>query len=408
MPVYEYTALDNGGKLDRGVVEADGPGAARRKMRGAGLFPVELTDIPPADAGFSARSISLSSIFSRVGPAETAVLTRQLATLLGSGISLVAALDALMDRSGNRPLIRVIARIKGSVTEGNSLASALSLHPQVFSPMYVNMVRAGEETGSLEPVLERLADFSETQRALANRFRAALAYPVLMTLTGTVILLFLIAFVVPGIADVFIEMGQALPLPTTLLIGAAHFLQSFWWLLIGAVSFAAVGLSRATRTGAGRRLADKFRLRAPFIGGLNGRLAMVRFGRTLASLLRSGVPVLKALGIVRDIIGNTLITETIDHVILSVGRGSGLALPLSGSRWFPPMAVQMIAVGEQTGELESMLDRIADAYQREAENRLMALIAMMEPVMILAMGIVVGFIVVSILLPIFEMNLMVG
>ncbi len=407
MPVYEYTALNRAGKNTKGIVDADSPQAARQKLRGSGVYPVEVRESISVQKDSSTKSISLSSLFSRVSSAEVTVASRQLAILLGAGVSLVAALDALIVQSGNPAFTRVMAQVKESVNEGNSLAHALSMHPRLFSQVYVNMVRAGEASGSLDLVLARLADFSESQQALMSRFKAALAYPILMMLVGSIILFFLVTFIVPNITRIFIEMEQSLPLPTILLMVTSDFLKSFWWLLVSILIVFIFMFNRIIKTQRGRRIWDEFRLRAPIMGGINNRMAMGRFGRTLGSLLKSGVPVLTAMKIVRNIVNNTAIAEAVDDAMESIGRGTSIAVPLSRSRWFPPMAVQMIAVGEQSGELENMLDKVADVYEREAENRLMAITSMLEPVMILVMGLAVGFIVISILLPIFEMNQMI-
>jgi general secretion pathway protein F len=407
MPVYEYTALDRAGKTTKGIVDADSPQAARQKLRGSGIYPVEVKESGSSQKEFPGRSISLSARFSRVSSTEVTAATRQLAILIGAGVNLVAALDALMAQNSNPAFKRVMAQVKESVNVGNSLAHALSQHPKLFSQIYVNMVRAGEASGSLELVLARLADFSESQQALTSRFKAALAYPILMMLIGSLILFFLITFIVPNITRIFVEMQQTLPLPTVFLIGASSFMKSFWWLLLGAAAGILIAASRIVKSERGRRIWDEIRLRAPLMGGIQIRMAMARFGRTLGSLLRSGVPVLTALKIVRNIVNNNAIADAIDDAMENIGQGTSIAGPLSRSRWFPPMVVQMISVGEQSGELEGMLDKIADVYEREAENRLMAMTSMLEPVMILVMGVVVGFIVISILLPIFEMNQMI-
>jgi general secretion pathway protein F len=407
MPVYEYTALDRKGKNTRGIVDADSPQAARQKLRASGVYPVEVRQSGSKQKEISGRPVPMSVHFSRVGSAEVTAATRQLAILIGAGVSLVAALDALMAQSSNPAFTRVLAQVKESVNEGNSLAHALSEHPKLFSQIYVNMVRAGEASGSLDLVLARLADFSESQQAFTSRVKAALAYPVLMMIIGSLILFFLVTFIVPNITRIFVEMEQTLPLPTVLLMGVGGFLKSFWWLLAGLAAAVAVVAARLVKSSRGRRIWDEMRLRTPLMGGIHIRMAMARFGRTLGSLLRSGVPVLTAMKIVRNIVNNNAIAEAIDDAMENIGQGTSIAGPLSRSRWFPPMVVQMISVGEQSGELESMLDKIADVYEREAEGRLTAMTSMLEPVMILVMGVVVGFIVISILLPIFEMNQMI-
>jgi general secretion pathway protein F len=334
-------------------------------------------------------------------------MTRQLAILLNAGVPLVGALTAFISQTGNPALKRIMAQVKDSVNEGNSLAQSLSQHKKLFSDVYINMVRAGEVSGSLDLVLARLADFSEHQEALKGRLRAALAYPVFMFFIGSIILFFLLTFIVPNITQLFSEMQQTLPLPTLLLIGVGNFFKAFWWLVLLVLIAGVILVKRLIRLPKGKRLWDEVKLRIPVVGGITTKMAMARFGRTLGSLLQSGVPLLSALQIVRNIVNNELIAETIDKSMVEIQAGQSLAAPLSHSQRFPPIAIQMISVGEQSGELENMLHKIADVYERETEAQIMSLTSMLEPVMILIMGVAVGFIVVSILLPIFEMNQMI-
>ena len=408
MPVYEYTALDGAGKNVSGIIDADSPVAARQRLRGTGIFPVTLEETSSKpDQGVASRSISISNLFKRVTGGELAATTRQLSILLGAGVPLVGSLDALVSQASNPLLKKILAEIKESINEGNSLAGSLSRHPKIFSQIYINMVRAGEASGSLDLVLERLAEFSEHQQAVRGRFKAALAYPTFMFLIGSLILFFLITFVVPNITGIFKDMQQTLPVPTLALIGVSNFLKSFWWILLIALVGLLVAAKRLIKTPRGRYLWDAFKLRIPILGVINTKMAMSRFGRTLGSLSRSGVPLLSALKIVRNIVNNVLIAEVIDNAMEEIEAGKSLATPLARSRWFPSIAVQMISVGEQSGELENMLDKIAEVYERETESQIMAMTSMLEPVMILVMGLAVGFIVISILLPIFEMNQMI-
>jgi general secretion pathway protein F len=330
-----------------------------------------------------------------------------LSILLGAGVTLVTSLDALITQMTNPLLKKIMSQIKESVNEGNSLAFSLSSHPKVFSQIYVNMVRAGEASGSLDVVLDRLAEFSERQETLKGRFKAAMAYPVIMFFIGTGILFFLVTFIVPQIADIFTDMKQTLPLPTLILISASSFLESFWWLVLLVLGGILILLRQLLKTPKGIYIWDKLKLRAPVFGSINIKMAMSRFGRTLGSLVQNGVPLLSALEIVRSIVNNTLITRDIDNAMEQIGEGKSLAVPLGQSLWFPPIAVQMIAVGEQSGELENMLNKFADIYEGETESQIMALTALLEPVMILGMAASVAFIVFSILLPIFDINQMV-
>ncbi|MBW1742440.1 MAG: type II secretion system inner membrane protein GspF [Deltaproteobacteria bacterium] len=407
MPVYEYTALDGSGKSVNGIIDADSPVAARQRLRGTGVFPVEVKETTSKPKDLRPGSVSVSSLLKRVKPGEVSIATRQLATLLGAGVPLVASLEGLVSQITNPVLKKIMAEIKESVNQGNSLAFALADYPRVFSGVYVNMVRAGEASGSLDMVLDRLADLGEHQHALRSRFKAALAYPIFMFFVGTLVLFFLITFVIPKITPVFEEMHQTLPVPTVLLINASNFLKSFWWVILIAAVIGAIVLGRLKKTPKGQYVWDEAKLRMPIFGPINGKIALARFARTLGSLLQGGVPLMSALQIVRNVANNVLIADVIDVAMEEIQAGKDLASPLGQSRWFPSIVIQMIAVGEQSGELETMLDKIADTYERDVGAQIMAMTSLLEPVMILIMGLIVLFIVVSILLPIFEMNQMI-
>ncbi|MFH1241689.1 MAG: type II secretion system inner membrane protein GspF [Pseudomonadota bacterium] len=407
MPVYEYTAFDRAGKNASGIIDADSAVAARQRLRASGIFPIEVKETSSMPRDMASSPAVLSTLFKRITQGELAATTRHLSILLGAGVPLVASLDALISQITNSFLRKIMAQVKEAVNEGNSLAFSLSRHPQVFSQIYVNMVGAGEASGTLDLVLERLADLGEHQQALRGRFKAALAYPIFMFLVGTLVLFFLVSFIVPNIARLFSEMNQALPLPTIALIGVSDFLKSFWWLVLLVLACAVVAGMRLRRTIKGQALFDRAKLSIPIFGDINTKIALARLGRTLGSLLQNGVPLLSALQIVRNIINNTLIASALDSAMEEIQAGKGLATSLGKSRWFPPMAIQMISVGEQSGELEDMLGKVGDVYEREAESKIMAMTSLLEPVMILVMGLAVGFIVISILLPIFEMNQMI-
>jgi general secretion pathway protein F len=381
--------------------------AARHKLRGSGIFPVEVREALSKPSGLPSGPVSIFGLLKGVKPGAISATTRQLSVLLGAGVPLVKSLDALISQITNPQLKKIIAQIKESVNQGNSLAFSLSQHPKVFSNIYINMVHSGEASGSLDVVLDRLAEFGEHQQALRSRFKAALAYPVFMSLIGTLVLFFLITFIVPNITTVFTEMHQSLPLPTMVLIEVSNFLLSFWWAIL-LVIFSGIVILRQSkkRPGVGY-IWDKIKLRIPVLGSINQKIALARFGGTLGSLLQSGVPLISALQIVGRIVGNSLIARVIDNAVDDIQAGKSLASTLSQSQWFPSMVIQMISVGEQSGELEAMLNKIADTHEREVESHIMALTSMLEPVMILIMGLIVGFIVISILLPIFEMNQMI-
>ena len=404
MPVYEYTALNPAGKKLKGIIEADSRTGARQKIRQAGNYPVDIRETLSGNTKGKKKNLSVVRLGGHVKQQEVHVATRQLATLLGAGIPLVPALNGLIEQTTNPAFRTIIAQIKDQVNEGHSLTTALSEHPRIFSKIYINMVQAGEASGSLDVVLERLADFGENQQALKSRITAALIYPIFMGCIGVGVLFTLITVIIPKITKVFAGSKQALPLPTVFLISLSTMLAHYWWLILMLLVILVIGLRYALIRPRGRRLWDRMKLTLPGLRDINIKIAAARFSRTLSSLLHAGVPLFTSLGIVKNILNNTLLAEVIDDAALELEKGKSLSDILRESRWFTPMLVQMIAVGEQSGALEKMLDKAATSYEKEIEAKILALTSMIEPIMILGMGLVVAFIVISILLPIFEMN----
>ncbi len=406
MAVYEYKALDRNGKKTKGIVDAESESQARLKLRSSGQYPVSIYESRRrSSADTQGRMFSL---FKRVKPEDISVMTRQLATLLGAGIPLVQALNSLVDQTSNPLLKKNIAEIKELVNEGKTLTQAMEEHPKLFSTIFVNMVRAGEASGSLDVVLEKLADFGEKQESLRGKLRAALVYPVFMAVIGTGILFFLITYIVPNITKVFDQMDKVLPLPTLFLIGLSGFLKNYWWLVVGIVCGIFFGIRWFIQSPRGRIFFDLVQLRSPVIGKVVQKVILARFASTLASLLGSGVELITAMTIMRAIVNNYHVAEVIDRAMLQISKGKNMADSLSFSPWFPPMFVQMIAVGEKSGNLEGMLAKVAKAYEREVETAIVGMTSLIEPAMIVGMGAAVGFVVLSILLPIFEMNQMIG
>ena len=403
MPVYEFTALTNTGKKLKGVIDADSLTAARQKIRGQGNYPVEINETS-AKIVATKRPLLSIQLGQRVKQQEIHIATRQLATLLGAGIPLVPALNGLIEQTENRSLKSVLAQIKDAVNEGNSLTAALTEHPKLFSKVYVNMVSAGEASGSLDVVLDRLAEFGETQHALRSRVKAAMLYPLFMAVVGIIVLFLLITFIVPSITSVFEGSKHALPLPTVILIGISSFLKRFWWLVLAAVLGVIATITWHIGTPAGRRQWDQLKLSLPGFSDLSIKTTAARFARTLSSLLQSGVSLITSLQIVKNIVDNVILADIINEACDELEKGKSLSQFFRGNKYFPPMLVQMMAVGEQSGTLDTMLAKAADSYEKEVEAKILALTSMIEPVMILSMGLVVSFIVVSILLPIFEMN----
>jgi general secretion pathway protein F len=405
MPVYAYRGFNAAGRAVGGIVDADSPKGARQKLRREGVFPTELVEqerrSPTTDAS---AGWQLSRYFERIRPEELALLTRQLATLVAARIPVVEALSALVEQTENARTKRVLSQVREQVTEGASLADALKAHPRVFSDLYVNMVRAGEASGALDVVLLRLADYTESYAQLRNKVRSALTYPTLMAVTGTAILLFLLSYVVPKITKIFAENQATLPLMTRILLAVSGFAQDYWWLVVGALIGAVVSIQMSRRTPAGQLRFDRAVLKIPYFGNLIRKVALARFCRTLATLLTSGINLLVALEIVKHVVNNTLLSQAIEEARNCIREGQSIAPPLKRSGLFPPMLVHMIAIGERSGQLETMLTKAADAYDNEVSTAVAAITSVLEPLMILFGGAVVLFIVLAILLPIFEMN----
>lgn len=405
MPVYAYRGLTSEGRNVNGIVDADSPKGARFKLRRSGVFPTELREERAAKAAARSQAdFSLARYLERITPQDLALMTRQLSTLVGAGLPLVECLGALIEQTENQRLKRALSQVREHVTEGGALADALRDQPRVFSDLYCNMVRAGETSGALDVVLERLADYTESSSRLRNKVRSALTYPILMGIISAGILFFLVSYVVPRVTRIFAETHQALPTMTVVLLAVSGFLQTYWWLMLSLIALAVVLLRVAVRTPTGRLRYDGYVLRIPYAGALLKKVAMARFARTLSTLLRSGIPLLLSLDIVKNVVNNTLLSQAIESARDSIREGQSVAPPLKKSGLFPPLLIHMIGVGEKSGDLEEMLSRAADAYDNEVETSIASLTSILEPLIVIFMGAVVLFIVLAILVPIFELN----
>ncbi len=402
MPVYEYSALDLKGNTLSGIVDADSPSAAKQKIRAAGNYPVAVKEAVSLSAQHA--NFPLFKRFRRVKPSEIAMMTRQLGTLMTAGFPLVAALDALIPQTRSPHLKNQLTRIKDAIVGGSSLSEALGEIPGTFPPLYINMIRAGESSGTMELVLDRLAELIEKQQQVVQRITSAMTYPIFMTLIGAGILLFLITYIVPTIAGLFADMRQVLPAPTRILIWISQLLKRWWWLIPIGITLLILCVGHVRNTVSGRLAIDRSLLSLPVMGDFLRKLSAARIARTLGLLLENGVSLLSALEIVKNIAGNVLIADAVEAAANKVRQGQGLAGSLDATRQFPALFIQMIQVGEQSGALESLLKKVADLFENEVESALMRMASLLEPVMILIMGVMVGFIVLSICLPIFEMN----
>lgn len=402
MPIFEYIAIDTTGRRVKGVLDADTAQAARHKLREMELMPAQVGETSKTVR--PARDINLTEFFTRPKTADIALFTRQLAVLLHAGMPLVESFDAVLEQIDNKGLIKIVYQIKETISEGASLSVALGRHTRYFPQIYINMVKAGESSGALEVVLFRLADFMDKQLKMRRRVGSALLYPMLMTLVGFGVLFFIMTYIIPTITKIFSQFDRALPVPTVALINASAFLRAYWWALLAAAVLAALLAGQYRRTERGRAGWDRMKLAVPVFGKLNRKMATARFARTLGTLTQSGVNLMDSLEMVKNIVDNRVIGRAIEDAQESVRKGENLASSLRRSGVFPPVVIHMIALGERSGRLEDMLIEVADAFDDEVEITLAGLVSLLEPTMIIVMAAVVGFIVLAILLPIFDMN----
>jgi general secretion pathway protein F len=404
MAVYEYKGIQiDSGKPVKGYRDADNAKALRALLRREGILLTLATE-ESARKAKAKKQIDLLAFFRRATTADIAVMTRQLATLVRAGVPLVDSIAALTEQVEKEQLMRVLTAVRESLNEGTSFAKSLEAHPKVFPPLFVNMVAAGEASGTLDSVLERLADFMESQARLKGKVVATMAYPVLMTLIGAVLVSFLMVAVVPKVTSIFENLGQALPWYTRLLIFVSDVIAGFWWLILLLIVGGTYSFRRWVKTTKGRYRWDSLALRWPIFGRLNRLVAVARFSRTLATLLASGVPLLKAMEIGRNVLGNARMQTVVAEAIGSIREGESIAEPLKRSGQFPPMVTHMIAIGEKTGQLEAMLENVSRAYEADVETRVQAMTSLLEPLMIVVLGGIVGFIAMAILMPLIQMN----
>lgn len=408
MAVFEYRGILVGtGKPVKGVRDAENAKSLRSALRRDGVLLTVATEGKAAEAK-AKRDIKIFEFLGRPSTSDVAVLTRQLATLIGAGIPLFESLAALVEQVENEQLKRALTQVREQVREGTSFAKALEAHPTIFPPLYVNMVRAGEASGTLQQVLERLTAFLESQAKLKGKVTSALAYPILMAIIGTTLVSILMVAVVPNVTTIFASMDQALPWYTALLITTSDFMSSYWWLLLSLLTLGIYLFRRWLRTTKGKLTWDGFVLKVPVFGKVILMLSIARFARTLSTLLASGVALLGAMDIVANVLGNAALEKVVHEAISSIREGQSIAEPLKRSGRFPPIVTHMITIGEKSGQLESMLQSVSDAYDTEVENRVQMLTSLLEPLIIVMMGSVVGFIAVSILMPLIQMSSFAG
>lgn len=402
MPIFEYRGLNRSGKNIRGTVDADNIRTARVKLKKDGVYVVDLKDKTKASRTASKNKPASSR---SVNITDLSMMTRQLATLLKANIPLVDTLAAVSEQVENPYLAEVVADIKNQVNEGGSFHKALQKYPKIFDKIYIYMCEAGEMTGNLDNILIRLAEFKESQNALASKVKSALLYPILMFFFTGILLGVLFIFVIPKIVAVF-EASPELQLPwyTVVIIDISGFLVNYWWLILisGFVSWVLFKSWKSTPSGKAQW--DAIFLKLPIVGKLGRTVAVSRFTRTLATLLNGGVPMLSAMAIVRNVVDNEVIGAAVDIAKDNISEGESIAGPLKKSGQFPPIVIHMVNIGEKTGDLENMLTQVSDAYDFQVKVAIEGLTSLLEPLMIVIMGCVIGVIVFAIMIPMFELS----
>jgi general secretion pathway protein F len=405
MSIFSYKATDYNGKVVKGFLEAPDDKGVVAKLDTMGYIPIRI--VP---AGKEKRKYHLdvsdlfSTVFKRISGKDVMLFTQDLATLLEAGLPVDRALSILTEVTEKDKFREVVQDILKTVQGGSYLSDALSKYPRIFSKFYVNMVRAGEVGGVLEPVLVRLGMFLETSQDLKDYIISAMVYPIFLVFVGGASIIVLLTFVIPKFSLIFSDLGAAIPMSTQLLLGLSNLTRSYWWIVIAGILLLYYSFWKYSRTPEGKLNIDKQKIRLPIFGQLIMKVEVARFSRTLGTLIKSGVPILQALDLVKDIIGNRVIAASMDDIREKVQKGDRLSKPLSSSGHFPSLAIQMITVGEETGRLDEMLLKVAENYEKIVRSMIKRFIGLLEPAMILIMGLLVGFIVISMLMAIFSIN----
>lgn len=408
---FTYKVKDRSGNVRSGKAEGASADLVAKSLRDKGLVPLEVQE---KQGGVLQTELSMPWSGKRVKQRDIVVFTRQFATMVNSGLSLIKALSVLVEQTDSKALAAVLSEVKVDVEQGTSLSAALERHPKVFSPIYVSMVRAGEVGGVLDETLNRLADMQEANLNLRSKVKSAMAYPAVVGFLIVSVTLGMIMFVVPIFQRMYEDMAPdpenpvPLPVPTRMLVAVSGFLTSWWFVIAAVLIIGIIVFRRWKKTEPGRYAWDSIKLRIPIFGKLFHKTSLSRFSRTFAVLSRTGVPVLQTLDITADTANNAKIERAVADVKSSVREGESLAQPLARHDVFPPMVVQMMAVGEETGALDSMLSKVADFYEREVDDMVNSMTSLIEPLLIVFMGVSVGAILISLYLPIFGIGELVG
>ena len=401
MPIFSYKGMDRSGKEIKNSINIDSMVSAKAKIKSLGIMLIDIKEQKAQGTGSGGSFLRMGV---SVGVDDLAMMTRQLATLIKAKIQIVEALAALVDQVENLTLRLVLADLRQKVNEGASLAKALADHPKVFNSVYINMVEAGEASGNLEIVLLRLADFAEAQVKLRNKIKGAMTYPVIMGIFGFGMMNVIFIFVIPKMAKIFTSSRKELPLITKICIGISEFLQNYWWLVIASIIGSYFLFTKYIATQRGQSQWHALQLRLPVLGMLVKMINVSRFCSTLATLLNSGVPILTALSIVKNLIPNVHMKDAVEKARISVSEGATLTAPLVQCGHFPPLVTHMIRLGERSGELEPMLKIISENYEDQVESKIGGLTSILEPIMMIGLGAAVGFIVFAVVIPMMDLN----
>lgn len=403
MATYQYRAKKGPGEIVEGRLEAQSEGEALEKINQMGYLPIRIGKKEEPAAHIASTTIKSSS---RIKSREITIFSRQLASLLKSGVPILKAVNIISEQSEDIHLKNMLKSIHDSIREGATFSSALEKFPNTFPPLYIALIHAGEDSGALPEVLLRLTDYRVKQEEAFSRFRMALAYPVLMALVGVATVVFMLTFVMPRLMRLFVNMGQELPLPTKILLFTSHGLRQWWFWIILIIGIAVLIFRWQSNTAAGRIFASSLKLRLPLFGKFILKAELARFSRTLELLIRDGIPILNAIDISLPVLGNEVIKNQLIQSHKDLKQGGSFGRSLKNSRLIPLFMSNIIIVGEESGKLDEALVEAANSYEQETEEALEVMMSLLEPLMILAMGLIVGFIVIAMLLPIFEINMM--
>lgn len=406
MNTFLYKATDAKGNIFEGALDAEDKKGVIGQLQGMGYIPIRIRQAESDTFSKLQRDFSkdIFSITRRIGAKDVLLFTQDLAVLLNAGVSIDRALSILIEVSEKTKFHDILREVLQHVEGGYSLSEALAMHPAVFSKLYINMIKAGEMGGVLGLVMDRLSIFLENSQELKDYITSALVYPIFLVFVGGISIIIMLVFVLPKFSIIFADMGQTIPLSTRIVLGLSDVLRNYWWLIFGGFCMLYISLKNYRRTESGRIRWDNYKINQPIFGKLIKMIEVARLTRTVGTLMRSGVPILSALRLVKETAGNLAVVRSMEVVYQKVKEGENLSNSLQGEGLFPALALNMIKVGEETGQLEQMLLKVADNYEKSVRNTLKRLINLLEPALILFMGIVVGFIVISMLLAVFSLN----